>query len=246
MEVSALDLRRRKVGSKEEDPAQGPRGWWLEAVTLSRAVWDFWRRHPRSLLGGIVVSLGLVAWLVWPHDWHWLREMDAGQRLPRDRPWYQLAGWLGKYGDFNCWNLILFFGIGGVALVRRCGALRRLALASLLGAVFSGLAVNVLRFSTGRPRPFVQVADGFYGPRLEGRYHAFPSGHTATASGAAVPLLVACPVVGLPVAVVAGSVAWARMRANMHHPSDIAVSVIVAGVFGIPLGLKLRRWRKNG
>jgi len=220
-------------------------GWWREVRELSGGILKFWRAHPRVTAGGMLVALGLVAWLVWPNDGRWLREMDAGRRLPGDRPWYELSRLLGKYGDFSYWNLALFFGLLLFSRVRRCGVLRRLATASLLGAVFSGLTVNVLRFSLGRPRPHAQMVDGFYGPCFNGRFHAFPSGHTATASGAAVPLLVACPVVGVPAALVAGSVAWARMRANMHHPSDIAASVIIAGVFGIPLGLGVRRWGKT-
>jgi membrane-associated phospholipid phosphatase len=219
--------------------------WWAEVRVLSVSMWEIQRGWRWRLIAVLLVALAGVAFLVYPNDTPWLEALHAGEKKGSYRQAFEIAGALGKYGDFRWWNIGLFLVLLLAARLGRSRFVRSLATASLLGAVFTGLAVNVVRFSTGRPRPKIQMADGFYGPSLSEDFHSFPSGHTAATSGAAWPLLVACPAVGVPAAVVAGSVAWARMRRNLHHPSDIATSVIAAAAFGIPLGLAVRRLRRR-
>jgi membrane-associated phospholipid phosphatase len=122
----------------------------------------------------------------------------------------------------------------------------------MLCAIFAGLVANVFRFTLGRPRPAVVlregVKDGLYGPQIRWNYNSFPSGHTATAFGSAIPVVVAMPPVGVPLLLGACGVSWARMYGNQHHPSDVAVAVWIAVVFGVPLGLAVRRtrYRRDG
>lgn len=160
----------------------------------------------------------------------------------------ELSGEVGRWGDFASYNLLLVLGLWFGGRMMRSRYVQRLAVASLLCAVFSGATANVFRFTLGRPRPRVVekegVADGFYGPQMRWDYNAFPSGHTATAFGSAIPLAIGAPVIGVPALVLSGGVSWARMFGGQHHPTDVAVAIWIAVVFGLPLGLAVRRTRR--
>lgn len=194
------------------------------------------------------VLLAVFLWLL-PQDATVLRGLQLkhvpDKELRADLK--DLSGEIGKWGDFAGYNLLLVVALwlGGRACKSRY--FQRLAVASMLCAVFAGLVANVFRFSTGRPRPRAierdGVKDGLYGPQIRWNYNSFPSGHTATAFGSAIPLAVAMPVIGVPAVLGACSVSWARLFGNQHHPSDVAVAIWIAVFFGIPLGLAVRRTR---
>jgi membrane-associated phospholipid phosphatase len=183
-------------------------------------------------------------WLIAPQDEAWLREVRHGfdqHHALGD----SLARTLSYWGDFVGLNLTLtlvLWWLGG----RRPGtALRHTAVALLLAGVLAGVTTNIARFSFGRSRPNANAPDGFYGPRFESRFHAFPSAHTSTAFGAAIPLLISQPWLGVPVTIIAGGVSWSRMYRNQHRPTDIFSGIWVATLFGIPLGLAVRRLRRR-
>lgn len=54
-------------------------------------------------------------------------------------------------------------------------------------------------------------------------------------------MLVAVPQMGIPLTLVAGSIALSRIYNRAHHPSDILFSSLLAGFYGIPLGIAARR-----
>ena len=159
----------------------------------------------------------------------------------------ELSGEVGRWGDLAGYNLILVISLWVGGRVFRSRYFQRLAVASMLCAIFAGAVANVFRFTVGRPRPRAierdGVKDGAYGPRIQWNYNSFPSGHTATAFGSTIPVAIAMPPVGVPLLVAASGVSWARMFGNQHHPSDVAVAIWLAVLFGIPLGLAVRRTR---
>ena len=199
--------------------------------------------NPRKLLGFTLAGLALIVWLM-PQDLALLAQVrHVGDSLESERV-RSVARWLSYWGDLAGFNVFVFATLTCFAFVRRSPFFRRLTLAAVLGTVLTGGVVNVIRVSTGRARPGSNVAPGFYGPTLSARKQSFPSAHTATSFGACVPLAVAFPPAGVPLLVVSGGVAWSRMQNNCHHPSDVLTSVLFALVFGVPLGLTVRRMRR--
>jgi membrane-associated phospholipid phosphatase len=150
----------------------------------------------------------------------------------------ELAKQLSYYGDFACFNVLVFLGFVLAGWRFRSRLLMRLAVACLLGASFSGLTANVARAVTGRPRPFVEAPDVLRGPTLSSDYHALPSAHAATSFGAALPVLMSAPVVGTPLSLAAVGIGWSRMQLKRHHASDVLASVMISLVYALPLS----RW----
>lgn len=149
-----------------------------------------------------------------------------------------LARNLSYFGDFLGFNVTLFVGLQVAGWSLRSRRLVRLAVASLLCACLAGAMANVTRTIVGRPRPSTAMTDGLYGPSLDGSMHSLPSAHTATAFGAALPVLMSEPLIGTPLTVFAAGVSWSRVHLERHHVTDIFVSMILAAVFSVPLS----RW----
>ena len=196
------------------------------------------------LLGFVVAGAALILWLM-PQDLALLallRDVGDSAESARTR---SLARWLSYWGDFAGFNFLVFATLACLAFVRRSSFFRRLTLAAVLGTVLTGAVVNVIRVTTGRARPGSNIAPGFYGPSFSARKQSFPSAHTATSFGACVPLAVAFPPAGVPLLAVSGGIAWSRMQNNSHHPTDVLTSVMLALIFGVPLGLSVRRMQRG-
>ena len=197
----------------------------------------------RVVLGAMAVAIAAGVTLVAPNDLDWLTAIREAHSNRAKGTLDEMARSLSHWGDFLGFNLLLLTGLTVVSRMRKSRFFRHLVVVSLLGASFSGLGANIGRATFGRARPSADVKPGFYGPTLRARLHSFPSGHTATAFGASVPIAVAFPPVGVPLVVIAGSVAWSRLHNNQHHPSDVMASICLSLLFGIPLGLAVRRRR---
>ena len=133
----------------------------------------------------------------------------------------------------------LLLGVGGWLANRP--RLTRLIAAMLIASMVSGIFVNAIRLSAGRPRPYSQIEDGFYGIRHNGRwiighsrFQSFPSAHTATATAFVGVALFAGLRAGWLLALLGPLVGCARIYSEVHHFSDVVASVI--------LGLLVARW----
>ena len=113
----------------------------------------------------------------------------------------------------------------------------RIIAAAMIASTVAGMIANASRLTTGRTRPreSPKIAQGFYGPWKDGRttigdqaYNSFPSGHTATAFGLAWVLVLARPLLGILGLILAGAVGWSSIMMGTHHPSDVAVSIILS------------------
>lgn len=191
-----------------------------------------------------VLLLLVVVWTqVHPHDQGLLSMIRKGAK--RNVALTQLARQTSLWGDFLGLNLITFALMLVVSKWRQRRAWVRLALASLLGACATGLFVVIIRSLLGRARPYSSLPDGFYGPQWMSSLNSCPSGHTATAFGLAVPLLIAEPRLGGLAMMMASAVAWSRMYLNQHYPADVLTSVCLSLCIGIPIGMAVRRRNKQ-
>jgi membrane-associated phospholipid phosphatase len=145
-----------------------------------------------------------------------------------------LAAAVSRYGD---WPELMLLGGAGYLLARRARSVRwqRLLLSAMIASTLAGMAVNASRLTTGRTRPRAEAAQGWYGPRHDGRwlvgkadFNSFPSGHTATAVGFAGVLLFGAPAWGSVAIAIAGLIAYSRLLLGAHHPSDVVAATVIA------------------
>lgn len=173
------------------------------------------------------------------------------------RAWVNEApGWIvdasrtiAKYGDWP-WLMAAAAPVLLFAWVRARSELFRLVAAMMIASTLTGVAVNVVRGTTGRTRPNADAEQGWYGLRHDGewlvgrhQFNSFPSAHTAAAIGLVGPVVWAKPVWGVPLLVVAATVPASRMLTGHHHFSD----VIASGLAGLLIGWWVwARWGRRG
>ncbi len=89
-----------------------------------------------------------------------------------------------------------------------------------------------------RPRPF-EVDPSI--PPLLGTLdrYSFPSGHCMTITAVAIPLGVAHPALAMPAVLVCLAIAWARLVAAHHFPSDILAGIALGAGISLPVALNL-------
>lgn len=217
---------------------------WRDSRVLSVEMMHMLSRHRTLALCALGLVILACLWLLSPHDLECLAWLQQAKSAGKMVPIKKMAQALSYWGDFLGFNMIVLLGVFSCSLLYRSRFLRLVVVASLLGSLFTGGSANVIRALIGRARPSAKVAPGFYGPNLQAQLHSCPSGHTATAFGGSIPVAVALPPVGVPLMITAGCIAWSRMYNNAHHPTDIVISMALASVFGIPLGLLARRMRR--
>ena len=156
--------------------------------------------------------------------------------LPAGTPLRDLASFISHWMDWP-WVLgVLLVAILVAQGLRNLPARRQLTALLLAGAVI-GVSATLIRCVTGRTRPSAPVAQGWYGPRHEGRwllgvrdYNAFPSGHTATVAGMAALLIVRRRRFAPAAVALTVLVAWARLAVGAHRLSDVLAAILVAAV----------------
>lgn len=217
--------------------------WWADGLMLIKRARVWSATHRFYICIYVMFCLTALVALM-PVDLQWLRiirQVAEGSDLKRV---HQMALALSYWGDFMGFNMLVFVGLGLTARIRKSLFFRRLVVAAVIGTVSCGTVANLSRILTGRSRPSDKGEHGFHGPSFSACRQSFPSAHTATAFGASVPVAVAFPPVGVPMLMVSAAVAWSRMHNNRHHPSDVLASIALAGFFGVPLGVVLRRMRR--
>jgi len=199
----------------------------------------------RVLLAGL--ALAVVCFFYFDRLW-----LDFSSGWWRDTPMRQdICSAIGVYGDFYPFNLLIFIILLVAGFLMRSRYLMRLALVSLLsGALAGGVAVTA-KFMLGRPRPRTVLAgksadpNEFCGPFHGAAWASFPSGHAATSVGAAVPVLLAVPEIGVPVTLVAACISGSRVVGLYHYPSDVLAGASLGLFFSIRCGWSLRRIRRK-
>jgi len=200
---------------------------------------------PRLLLAFSLMALCLASFLADDA----VAAFFAGLRSPSLNT---LAGTLNCIGD---WPAHTLFGLlaAGVAWRLRRKDVTRLFLAMILASSLAGVTVNVVRCTTGRPRPLTKAQDGFYGMRKDGkwigfenRYQSFPSAHTATAVAFSGVVLFAGIRGGWLIALFGPLVGCARIYSRAHHFSDVVTATCIGLLFSWwAWRFVQRRWRKD-
>lgn len=244
-------LSRKLPAPAEKRPEFPSGGRWKTCLHQIRrdsqvgwtSIRQFLNRHRWKLLATLALLIAAVALYTFPRDSAWLKVI-RGSGDPEIRHLAQQIGWWGKLAQYN---LLVVAGLWVAGTIRKSRYLQRLAVVTFLSTVLAGVSCNIFRFTLGRPRPWTGVDPAeFQGIQPQARYHGFPSGHTSTAFGTAIPVLVALPQVGAPITLFAVTMGWARMYDRQHYPSDVLVGAAIGTIFGLAGGLPLRRSRSRG
>jgi len=180
-----------------------------------------------------------------------------------DRPWLDYAGswwrttpqrgnicaWISTYGDFFPFNLTIFAALFAWGRLKGSRFLMRLAVVSLLSGALAGGVALITKSLSGRPRPLTVLrhkatnSNDFRRPFHGAAWESFPSGHTASSIGAAVPLVLAAPEIGVPIACLSVGIGASRLAGLNHYPSDIIAGATLGLFFGFRGGWSLRTLR---
>jgi membrane-associated phospholipid phosphatase len=138
---------------------------------------------------------------------------------------------MNKISHFGDWPEHFAVGLllAGIAWWRGSKKWTRIFLAMLIALAIAGLAGRVIKISTGRARPSVKTEEIWEGPRLDSKFHAFPSGHVAASTAFFTVLLFANWRIGLACLPIPLLIGFSRMYVAAHYLSD----VVFAAVLGI-------------
>lgn len=171
--------------------------------------------------------LAALALAPWDHDLSaWARNAAQLPERPFLSAGYQMLRVFGKT------DVLLFF-----ALVAGICGLKRQAVAVILALALTAALVWPLKLGVLRERP-----------SGASRY-SFPSGDTASAAAAVVPLVGRFPQAAPLALLVVGGVAAGRVLAGAHYPSDVAAGAaagLIAGALSVLAGRRFRlrlTWR---
>lgn len=105
---------------------------------------------------------------------------------------------------------------------------RRAALRGIVSlGVASAVANGPVKWSVRRPRPELEPVPSIRRLVKQPRTSSFPSGHSASAAAFATGVALESPIAAVPVALLAGGVAYGRVYTGVHYPSDVAAGVLL-------------------
>jgi len=142
-----------------------------------------------------------------------------------------------RVGD---WPAHLIAGLLGIAIafVAKSKMWMRIFLAMLVALALAGVTARVVKLATGRARPSVKTEAHWNGPRYSSKYHAFPSGHTASSTAFFVALFLKRKKIGAPLLLIPVLIALSRMVVGAHYLSDVTF----AAILGVICAVVATRW----
>jgi membrane-associated phospholipid phosphatase len=167
----------------------------------------------RLLLASFYGDAGVHAWIT-QHQFPWLRVVMQA---------------VSKYGDWPE-HVVLGLVLVGIAYWRGSKRWQRIFAAMIIACALAGVAARVVKISTGRARPNVQTEAEWKGPRLNPRYNAFPSGHTAASTAFFATLAFASWRMGAGFLVIPLLIAFSRMYVTAHHLSDVVCAAMIGAM----------------
>jgi len=182
-------------------------------ITLARS-----RKIWIALIGMAVIAL-VAAFFLDQATAHWIHAHPS----PELKRVMQIVS---RVGD---WPAHVIAGAIGIAIAFAAGskAWMRIFLAMLIALALAGLSTRAMKIATGRARPSVKTEARWNGPQLSSKYHAFPSGHTASSTAFFVALFLARKKLGAPLLLVPILIAVSRMIIGAHYLSDVTVAAVV-------------------
>lgn len=160
--------------------------------------------------------------------------------LPESVQQYALAITEIGNSDWMFVSSLMGFAVLGIALKKtrteaankHVRLLLQVVLLFFLAILLSGIAVQIIKFLIGRPRPMVFEELGAYGfaPFSGGHFNSFPSGHSTTLGAAAMFVALWYPrqvwlILGIGLAL-----SLSRFFSGWHYPADVLVG-FAHGVF---------------
>ena len=138
------------------------------------------------------------------------------------------------------WPAHVIAGLIGIAIafVVKSKMWMRIFLAMLVALALAGVTGRVVKLVTGRARPSVKTEAHWNGPRFGSKYHAFPSGHTASSTAFFAALFLARKKIGAPLLLIPVLIALSRMVVGAHYLSDVTF----AAILGVICALLVARW----
>jgi membrane-associated phospholipid phosphatase len=138
----------------------------------------------------------------------------------------QMMRMVSRVGD---WPAHMIAGTIGIAIAFAVGskAWMKIFLAMLLALAIAGITTRAIKIATGRARPSVKTEARWNGPQLSSKYHAFPSGHTASSTAFFVALFLARKKIGAPLLLIPILIALSRMIVGAHYLSDVTFAAII-------------------
>ena len=142
-----------------------------------------------------------------------------------------------RLGDWPAHLIAGAIGIG-IAFAAKSKVWVRIFLAMMIALALAGVTGRVIKLATGRARPSVSSEAHWNGPRLSSKYHAFPSGHTASSTAFFVTLFLARKKIGAPLLLIPILIAISRMIVGAHYLSDVTF----AAILGVICALLVAHW----
>lgn len=138
----------------------------------------------------------------------------------------QMMRMVSRVGD---WPAHMIAGTIGIAIAFAVGskAWMKIFLAMLLALAIAGITTRAIKIATGRARPSVKTEARWNGPQLSSKYHAFPSGHTASSIAFFGALFLARKKIGAPLLLIPILIALSRMIVGAHYLSDVTFAAII-------------------
>jgi len=137
-----------------------------------------------------------------------------------------------RVGD---WPAHVIAGLIGIAIAFAVGskAWMRIFLAMIIALALAGITTRAIKIATGRARPSVKTEARWNGPQFSSKYHAFPSGHTASSTAFFVALFLARKKQGAPLLLIPILIALSRMIAGAHYLSDVTFAAILGVICAV-------------
>jgi len=146
--------------------------------------------------------------------------------------WNHLMVSVSWLGNGTIYPLVLL-----VLVIFRFSDTARVLAAGLAAFALEKPVSLVLKYTVKRGRPFEAIAGIHSSIPPQDRF-SFPSGHTATAFGAAVVFSHALPLLALPAFGLAVLIGFSRIHNGVHYPLDVFTGLIL-GVFSGLIGIRI-------
>ncbi len=188
-------------------------------ITLSRS-----RKIWIALIGIAVIAL-VAAFFLDQATAHWINAHPS----PELKRVMQIVS---RVGD---WPEHIIAGTIGIAIAFavRSKVWVRIFIAMVVALALAGVTGRAITIATGRARPSVKTEEQWNGPQFSSKYHAFPSGHTASSTAFFVALFLARKKLGAPLLLIPILIALSRMIVGAHYLSDVTFAAILGVICAI-------------
>ena len=240
--MPAVKPNAKESSSNPPPPRSAPGGavagpWWRVAGQwFSFAGKLLWERA--ALAAGALVAIGAASFALSLAD-PAAKAWAIGHQVPELRA---VGEALSHWGQLHLAPAFALMALWLVGLAWKRLELRVAAGSGALAALVAGTLVQVLKAGFGRPRPYVDLPDGFYWFEFQSRFHSFPSGHALHCFAIVGAVAILAPRTGAFLALLATAVTASRFYVLAHYPSDLLAGVLLGLGIGVQFGLAGREW----